>query len=342
MNQEPIRLAHVGVGYWGRNVLRNFASLPGVELLWVCDRDLDRARLQLPGPGVQVTDRFEDVLADGRVQAVSIATPTEWHYAMARQALESGRDVFVEKPMTLTVEEALRLVELVERTGRILMVGHLLLYHPAFVYAESLIERGELGQVYYLYTTRVNLGIVRRHENAFQSLAPHDIALAIQYLRDQPVAVSAHGRAFLQPGIEDVVFATIYFASGRIAHLHTSWLDPHKVRRATLVGSRKMVVIDDVEAIEKVRIYDKGVDFRPTEPRMYETYTEAMTIRDGDIYIPRISMQEPLRLECEHFIRCVRERRQPKSDVHNGLQVVRVLEAAQRSLRSGRTEPIAG
>ncbi|MCS7083048.1 MAG: Gfo/Idh/MocA family oxidoreductase [Bacteroidetes bacterium] len=339
---DRVRLAHVGMGYWGRQVLRNFAALPEVELLWVCDLNLDRLREQLGERAqVRVTSRFEDVLADPRVQAVSIAAPTEWHFEMARRALESGRDVFVEKPMTLTVEEAQRLVELVERTGRILMVGHLLLYHPAFVYAESLIERGELGLLYYLYSTRVNLGIVRRHENAFQSLAPHDIALALRYLRDRPVAISAHGQSFLQPGIEDVVFATLYFESGRIAHLHTSWLDPHKIRRVTLVGSRKMLVIDDVEAVEKVRIYDKGVDVQPTEPKPYATYTEAMTVRDGDIYIPRIPMQEPLRLECEHFVCCVRERLRPKSDVYDGLRVVQVLEAAKRSLQTGRTEPIA-
>jgi predicted dehydrogenase len=250
--------------------------------------------------------------------------------------LQAGKHVFVEKPMAQTVEEAERLVELAEANDRRLMVGHLLLYHPAFRYVEALIQRGELGEVYYLYSMRVNLGIVRQRENALESLAPHDLSVALAFLDKKPVGVSAQGQAYLQPGVEDVVFATVFFEDGALAHLHTSWLDPHKVRKVTVVGSRKMVVLDDVASTEKVRLYDKGVEIQPGEAR-YANYAEAMSIRTGDIEIPRIEMQEPLRLECQHFIDCIRMGQTPRSDGRNGLAVVRLLTAAQQSLRQNGT-----
>ncbi len=325
-------IGQVGVGYWGKNLLRNFAALDEVEVVQVCDARaevLDGIRQS--HPGVSTTTRFEDLLENPAIEGIVVATQTQQHFAMAEAALQAGKHVFVEKPMAQTVEQAERLVALAEAQDRRLMVGHLLLYHPAFRHVEDLIRQGELGEVYYLYSLRVNLGIIRQQENAFESLAPHDLAVALRFLDRRPCAVSAQGQAYLQPGIEDVAFATIFFEDGRLAHLHTSWLDPHKARKVTVVGSRRMAVIDDVEAAEKVRLYDKGVDLLPGQTR-YAEYAEAMTIRSGDIRIPRIDMQEPLRLECRHFASCIRTGERPRSDGRNGLDVVRLMAAAQKSL----------
>lgn len=338
MSQDrPINIAQVGIGYWGKNLLRNFAGLPNVNVVAACDQQADVVnRVADQYPGISTTSRFQDLLNNDTVEAIVVATETPHHFEMAQAALQAGKHVFVEKPMAQTVEEAERLVELAEANDRRLMVGHLLLYHPAFRYVEALIQRGALGDVYYLYSMRVNLGIVRQRENALESLAPHDLSVALAFLDKQPVAVSAQGQAYLQPGIEDVVFATVFFEDGALAHLHTSWLDPHKVRKVTVVGSRKMAVLDDVASTEKVRLYDKGIEIQPGEAR-YANYAEAMSIRTGNIEIPRIEMQEPLRLECQHFIDCIRTGHTPRSDGRNGLAVVRLLTAAQQSLRQNGT-----
>lgn len=329
---NPIGIGQVGIGYWGKNLLRNFQALPDAEVVMACDQDadvLDRVARQYPT--LATTSRYEALLESAAVDAVVIATETPQHFAMAEQALSVGKHVFVEKPMAQTVEEAERLVALAEDHDRRLMVGHLLLYHPAFRYVEDLIRDGTLGDVHYLYSMRVNLGIIRQRENALESLAPHDLSIALQFIDADPVAVSAQGQAYLQPDVEDVAFATVYFNDGALAHLHTSWLDPHKIRKVTVVGSQQMAVIDDVESNEKVRLYDKGVDVQPGEMR-YADYAEAMTVRTGDIHIPRIDMQEPLRVECQHFLECIRTGATPRSDGRNGLAVVKLLEAAQRSL----------
>ena len=334
---KTINIAQVGVGYWGKNLLRNFAGLPHVNVVAACDQRTDvLERVADQYPTIATTSRFQELLDNDALEAIVIATETPQHFEMAEAALQAGKHVFVEKPMAQTVEEAERLVERAEANDRRLMVGHLLLYHPAFRYVEDLIQRGDLGEVYYLYSMRVNLGIVRQRENALESLAPHDLSVALAFLNKKPVAVSAQGQAYLQPGVEDVVFATVFFEDGALAHLHTSWLDPHKVRKVTVVGSRKMAVLDDVASTEKVRLYDKGVEVQPGEVR-YANYAEAMSIRTGDIEIPRIEMQEPLRLECQHFIDCIRTGQTPRSDGRNGLAVVRLLTAAQRSLRQNGT-----
>jgi predicted dehydrogenase len=234
----------------------------------------------------------------------------------------------VEKPIALNVAEAEAMVDLATSQGLVLMVGHLLLYHPAVKHLKEMVDEGELGDVYYVYTERRNLGKVRQDENAMWSLAPHDISVALFLLGEMPVTVAAQGQAYLQSGIEDTVFFTLRFADGRLVHSHVSWLDPHKVRRLTVVGSRQMAVFDDVEPAEKLRIYDKGVDRVPE----YHSYGDALTLRFGDIHVPRVEMQEPLRLECQHFLDCVENRQQPLSDGQNGLQVLRVLDALQQSL----------
>ena len=334
MASDPIRIGHVGAGRWGQNVLRNFMALSNAHVVQVCDQAehvLQRVVRQYP-VGLRVTRHFGDLLRDDSLDGIVIATETPLHYRMAASALAAGKHVYVEKPMTQTVAEAEHLVRLTEESGRHLMVGHLLLYHPAFVYVQDLIRRGTLGEVYYLYSVRVNLGIVRQQENAFDSLGPHDVSVALAFLDRQPTAVAANGQAYLQRGIEDVVFATVYFEDGRIAHMHTSWLDPHKIRKVTVVGSRKMAVIDDTAGAEKVRLYDKGIG---TGAPPYLDFGASMAIRSGDINIPKIPMQEPLRAECAHFADCVQSDTPPRSDARNGLAVVRVLEAVRESLRLG-------
>lgn len=281
---------------------------------------------------MHTTTRFADILENKEVEAVVIATQTPLHYDFARKALEAGKHVFVEKPICQTIEQAEELVRLADANDLRLMVGHLLLYHPAFNYVDTLIKNGELGDIRYVYSVRVNLGIIRQKENAFESLAPHDLSVALKFLNSKPVAISATGQAFLQNGVEDVCFATVFFEGDKLAHLHASWLDPHKIRKVTVVGSKKMAVIDDMENTEKVRLYDKGVELKPGESQRYENYTDAMSIRTGDIVIPKITMKEPLRMECQHFVDCIRTGSTPLSDGRNGLDVVRMMAAAQTSL----------
>ena len=328
-----VRVAVIGAGYWGKNLVRNFSAMENVKVAYVCDRDAAvRTRLQADYATPAFVENPSDVLQDKTVDAVVVATETPSHYEIARHALNAGKHVYIEKPMAQTSAEAEELVLLADKNNVKLMTGHLLMYHPAFEYVKNLIDDGALGKIYYLYSTRVNLGIIRTEENAFESLAPHDLSIALWYLGGTPTAVSATGASYLQKGIYDVVFATVYFDDGRIAHLHTSWLDPHKTRSVTVVGDKKMAVIDDVANTEKVRLYDKGVNIIPGEKRHAE-YTQAMNIRSGDIQIPHIPSGEPLARECRHFIDCIVNDSAPLSDGRNGLAVVRILEAGVESLK---------
>lgn len=327
---KQIRLAQVGAGHWGKNLLRNFMAMDDVDVVAVCDEDPEVLQAAAHrNPSLQVTSSFDDILQRDDLDGVVIATQTPLHFSMAHAALERKMHVFVEKPMAQTSNEAQILADLSEEVNRHLMVGHLLLYHPAFRHVEQQIRDGLLGRIYYLYSVRVNLGIIRKNENALDSLAPHDLSIALAYLNQKPVAVSAVGQAYLQPNVCDIAFATVFFEHGAIAHLHTSWLDPHKMRKVTVVGEQKMAVIDDCAAVEKVRIYDKGVSRGG-----YASFEKSLSIRSGDIHIPQISMEEPLRLECEHFIECIRTGQTPRTDAHNGLAVVQLLEAAQQSLHN--------
>ena len=335
---EPTGIAIVGTGDWGANLIRNFASLPGARLAAVCDSDAERLRrTSAQVPQARPLASVDEVAAATDVQAAVVSASAASHYALARTLLEAGKDVYVEKPLTLKVADAEHLVALARERQRILMVGHLLLFHPAVKYLKDLVTRGELGDLHYLYSQRVNLGKVRRDENALWSFAPHDLSVILHLLEAEPVDVVARGAAFLQTGVEDVVFVDLKFPGGRMAHVHVSWLDPHKIRKFTVVGSRKMVVFDDMEASEKVRVYDKGVDTGKVVG-----WGDALSVRSGDILLPKIGAQEPLRLECQHFVDCVRERKTPLTDGAHGLAVVRVLAAAQASLEAGGTPvPVA-
>lgn len=330
---ESVGLAVVGAGYWGPNLVRNAAETPGAELRCVCDLDEERLRrIGRRHPGVRLSRDLDDVLADAAVHAVLVATPAASHHALAKRALEAGKDVLVEKPLAMSVAEARDLVAAAERGGRVLMAGHTFIYNAAVRYVRDLVTSGEIGEVLYIYSSRVNLGQVRKDVNALWNVAPHDISIANHVLGEAPALVRAVGKAFLQPGIEDVVFAVFEYPSGALAHVHSSWLDPSKVRRTTFVGTKKMVVYDDVESEGKIKVYDKGV--RKTG-RDGEYGEFQLKLHSGDIHIPKITFTEPLAEECAHFVECVRTRALPLTDGRAGLAVVAALEAAQRSLASG-------
>lgn len=327
-----IKIGQIGVGDWGKNLLRNFCALPGAQVVIACDANPTvLAMMEGDYPRIQRTDRPDDVIGHPDVDAVVIATLPSTHYTFARRALQNGKDVFVEKPFVLDVGEGEELVHLAETSGHLLMVGHLMEYHPALLQLKNYVTGGALGDLHYLYSTRVNLGKVRTEENALWSFAPHDISMVLFLLEQEPVRVTADGQCYLQPNIEDVVFATLHFRNGAMAHIHVSWLDPHKIRKLTVVGSRKMAVFDDTEAAEMIRIYDKGIQ----SSFDYRTYGESFSLRWGDVLIPRVKMSEPLREECAHFIQCVQERRTPRSDGRDGLRVLKVLEACTRSMKAG-------
>lgn len=323
-----LRIAVIGAGNWGRNHVRTVATLTDAELVAVCDVNADRrAKLQTQHPGVFVSHDLAAVL--DRAEAVIVATPAVSHVAVAKAAIERGLPVLVEKPFALSVSDAEAIAELAGTKGVPLLVGHLLVFHPALEVLKGMIVRGDLGEVFYLYSQRVNLGQVRPDENALWSFGPHDVSVALYLLGETVVRVSAHGQSFLQPGIEDVVFLGMELESGAMAHAQMSWLDPHKERRLTVVGSKQMVVFDDMQPREKLKIYDKGID-RPPE---YASYGESLAIREGDIRIPRIPTVEPLHAELRHFVQVARGSMEPRAPAEAGVAVTRVLAAATESLK---------
>ncbi len=334
-----IDVAVVGAGAWGKNHIRVFSELPNVRLKYICDVDSSKlAPMKKAFPQSTGIDCFDPVLQDPEVKGVVIASSAISHAPLAKAALLAGKDVLVEKPMALNSEDAGEILSLAEEQKRILMVGHLLIYHSVVDRLKEMIVSGELGKIHYIYTQRVNLGIIRQDENALWSFAPHDLSVILYLLEEEPAIVSAHGESYIQKGIEDVVFLSLRFTDGKMANIQLSWLDPHKLRKVTIVGSKKMVVFDDMEASEKLKIYDKGVG-SPS----YTTYGEYLTLRSGDITIPSIKMKEPLRAEAEHFIRCIESRSKPKTGGRDGLKVVNILVAAQKSLtEKGAPMPVQG
>jgi predicted dehydrogenase len=327
-----VTLAVIGGGGWGRNHVRNFAEIPSCRLKTVCDlNEKTLAAHRAACKSIGVTTDARQVFADPQVHAVVIATDAPSHYRLACEALDAGKHVLVEKPMTLAPADAEDLVRRAETAKRVLMVGHLMEYHPCVLLLKDLVDKGQLGALRYMYCQRVNLGVIRKDENAWWSLAPHDVSIILYIFQAEPVTVTAQGQAYLRPGVEDVVFAQLKFADGRMAHVHVSWFDPHKIRKVTLVGADKMATFDDMDASEKIRIYDKGVDVAGT----VVDYERALSIRSGDILIPKTPGGEPLRIECLHFLECIEAGKVPRSDGRDGLRVVRVLDAAARSLKAG-------
>lgn len=334
---DTVKLGMVGLGRWGRFVARNFGVTANCEVKYLCDAvPTSLAQQARNFPGAEATQDYDVVLKDPQVDAVALATPAPFHYEMAKEALLAGKHVFVEKPMTLSSEHAEELVEIADRLDRKLMVGHLLEYHPAVQLMKEQVESEALGEIYYMYCQRLNLGVVRQSENAFWSLAPHDISVILYLFGSEPDRVDASGQSFLQSDVEDVVFTTLRFADGRMANIHVSWLDPHKKRSMVLVGSEKMLVFDDMEATEKIRIFDKSACL---EAGVTGTMNP-ISVRHGDIVIPRVSAREPLAIETEHFVKSILEDTPPRSDGRDGLRVVRILEEVDRQFRSTLPLPL--
>jgi predicted dehydrogenase len=322
----PVRVGVVGLGYWGPNIARNFHAIAGCELRWLCDSDAAaRERLATAFAGVQTTGELDRLLADDELDAVVLATPVPTHAALAVRVAQAGKHCFVEKPLATNTADAQAAVAAAEDAGKLLMVGHLLEYHPAVARLKQLIDEGELGRLFYLYGNRLNLGVLRANENALWSLGAHDVSVVLHLIGEQPEECHAQGASYVREGVEDVVFCYLRFPSGIVAHLHLSWLDPHKERRMTVVGARRMATFDDMLVEGKLAVYDKGFD---EDARSWGEYIT----RSGDVFSPRIANSEPLRLECEHFVACVRSGQTPRSDGHSGVRVVRVLEQLQQSL----------
>jgi predicted dehydrogenase len=318
-----LKVGQVGLGYWGRNLARVFDD--EADLAWLCDAsETLRDEFARRYPNARMTDDFAEMIAADDVEGVVIATPVPTHFPLAKAALEAGKHVFVEKPPAMRAAEMEELIAIAEAQGLVLMPGHLLLYHPGVQKLKELIEDGELGEVLVVYGNRQNLGKIRKDENALWSLGVHDLSVILYLIQEEIVEAAAHGHAFLNEGVEDVVFCYLRFGSGKIAHMHLSWLDPHKMRRLTVVGRDKMAVFDDMDLDRKITVYDKS----PEQPS--DTYGEWLT-RTGDIFSPKVSNAEPLRLECQHFLRLVEEGWDGR-EMHDGLGVVRALELLTESL----------
>jgi predicted dehydrogenase len=331
-----LRLAIVGLGHWGPNLLRNLAALEGSSVDALCDIDVSRAESfrQRYCPRARVVSDYRVLADDPAIDGVVVSTPIRSHFEIARVLLAAGKHVFVEKPLASTSEECRRLIELSQNHNRVLMVGHVFEYNVAVQRIKRYIEEGQLGKLFYVYSQRVNLGRIQHDVNALWSFAPHDISILNYWFGQEPVRVSARGFSYLSSGVEDVVFATLEYPNGVGAHLHLGWLDPRKVRLMTLVGSKKMLVYDDLSLDARIQIYDKGIDGLDDFMSAPETFAEfQFRLRVGDLVIPTLQFGEPLQSECSHFIDCIRSGQQPRSDGVSGLRVVKVLEAAEQSLR---------
>lgn len=332
-----ITIAQIGCGYWGPNLLRNFSSLPACHVKYVVDLNQDRLEyVRKNYPASQAVTDLRTAVADPAVQAFVIATPAASHFSLARELLEAGRHVFVEKPLAMSSEEARILDATAREKGLVLMVGHTFLYNPAVLHLKQIIDSGELGRIYYGYSQRLNLGVVRSDINAFWNLAPHDVSIFNFLFGAQPTAVSANGKAYLQPGVEDVVFANLEYAGNIQVNIHVSWLDPNKIRKVTLVGSKKMAVYDDM-ADDKIEIFDKGIDTPEAalNPLPFDPPPSAQNLiyRCGAVSRPSLPKAEPLRETVADFIDAIKNGRPARSDGTSGRTVVAVLEAVSRSLR---------
>jgi len=327
------RIAVIGAGVWGRNHVRTFYGIKDCVLAAVCDsRPSVRDWVQSTFPSVRVDSEVSTTLADPEIDGVVLSVPAPLHSSLAREAILAGKHVLVEKPFTLTVAEAEELLALPRRSGQVLMVGHLLLFHPVVIRLKQMIDSGELGEIRYIYSQRLNLGVVRQDENAWWSLAPHDISVLLHLFNELPSRVVATGAGFIQGHVEDVVFTSLQFPSGRVGQIHVSWLDPHKVRKLVVVGSKKMAVFDDMEPSEKLRIYDKGASLNEN----LDDFASWITLRFGDVVIPSIRMTEPLSEECRHFVHCIRTGETPLTSAESALPVIRVLEEANLQLQKNR------
>lgn len=327
-----IGLGIVGCGYWGPNLLRNFASLPDCSVRLACDADPGRLKhIKSVYPQIDLTDRFEQILEDTGIDAVAVATPVWTHHELAKQALEAGKHVLIEKPMASTSAQCRELIDIAEKKNLKVMVGHTYIYSPTIRKIKEIIDHGDIGNLLYISSQRLNLGLFQKDINVAWDLAPHDISIMLYVTGSPPLAVNCQGKSHINRGVEDVTNMSLTFQNGGFATIQTSWLDPNKVRRMTFVGNHRMILFDDNEPIEKIRIYDKRVSVPPH----YDTFAEFhYSYHYGDIYSPYIAHMEPLKTECQHFLDCVRNGDQPLTSALQGLQVVQILEAANQSLKN--------
>lgn len=331
-----IHVGVVGLGYWGPNYARIFNELPQSKISYCCDIDDTKLeQIKCTNPLIEISNDYKDLLSSSDVDAIVVSTPASTHYKIVKESLESEKDVLVEKPIALNLKNAEELMNIATKKKRILMVGHTFVYNPVVHKLKEYIYNGDLGDIYYLHFSRTGLGPIRKDVNVMWDLAPHDISMLLYLLEDMPIEVSAEGQSYLQEGVEDVVFMTLRYPKNTMASIHVSWLDPYKVRRVTVVGSKRMAVFNDVNKLETLKIFDKGID-RYGE-KSYADYGEfQLSIRDGDVHIPKIEISEPLKNQCKHFLECVRERKEPLTGGEEGLKIVRILEAAQESLTKKR------
>lgn len=329
--KKTIKVGLVGCGYWGPNLVRNLRQAPDCVLKTLCDSSESRLNhMRRLYPEITMTNQFSDLLQDSELDAIAIATPVRFHYEMAKAALSLGKHVFIEKPMARTVAEAQELLALAEQRGLVLMVGHTFLFSPAVRRMKEIIDAGDIGQLQYIAARRLNLGLFQKDINVAWDLAPHDISIVLHLLDEFPVSVACQGSTHVTRGIEDVSMMNLHFRKNRCAFIHNSWLDPKKVRQMTVVGSKRMIVYDDTEPLEKLKIYDARVEVPPH----YDTFAEfTYSYHYGDAYVPYIKQDEPLKLECQHFVDCIREHTEPLTNGRLGLEIVRILEASSESLR---------
>lgn len=329
--KKILQVGLVGCGYWGPNLVRNFRQSADCHLKVVCDASESRlSHMRRLYPDVAVTHQFAELLNDPQLDALVIATPVRFHYEMAKAALSVGKHVFIEKPMARTVAEAEELLALAEQQGLVLMVGHTFLFSPAVRRMKEIIDAGDVGQVQYIAARRLNLGLFQKDINVAWDLAPHDISIVLHLLDELPVSVACQGSSHVTRGIEDVTMMNLNFRKNRCAFVHNSWLDPKKVRQMTVVGSQRMIIYDDTEPLEKLKIYDARVEVPPH----YDTFAEfTYSYHYGDAYVPYIKQDEPLKLECQHFVDCIRDHATPLTNGRLGLEVVKILEASSESLR---------
>lgn len=319
----------VGYGYWGPNYVRVLSELPNCEVVVCCDIDKSKLLpLKTNRSSIKTTTDIDMILDDDTIDAVCMSTPASTHYSLARKCLEKGKNVLVEKPLTLRYSEAKDLVKIAERMNKILMVGHVYQYHPVMTELKKRIGLGDFGELYYIYSTRTGLGPIRNDTNAMWDLAPHDISMILDLVGSIPKSVSATGSSYLRPNIHDVAFLNIKFRSNIIAQVHVSWLDPHKIRRLTIVGSKMMAVFDDVDVFGKLKIFKKNV----TKSKQTDGYEFLLSIADGDTIIPKIDSSEPLKNMCKSFLESIKSGKKPTTDGYNALSILRILESCQTSL----------
>jgi predicted dehydrogenase len=327
-----ISLGIIGVGRWGPNILRNFVSMEGVDVYMVCDTDSSRLlQIKKRFPQIKTATESSEILENNKLDCIVISTPTSTHFTLAQKSLESGHHVFVEKPLASSTSECQQLIETAEKKNRILFVGHTFKYNAGIRAVKEYIDRGELGEIYLIDANRTNLGPIRYDVNALWDLASHDISIFSYWLGENPKSVTARGGCYLNKDIEDVVYATFEYKDGIVAHVHASWLNPRKVRQITVVGEKKMLVWDDMNLSEPIRIYNKGFDKDDVYQDSFSDFR--LSIREGEVVIPSIKLNEPLLAECEHFIKCVKTGTKPLTDGLDGLNVVQALEAATQSIK---------